>query len=50
MVAAAAASQLVGTLQNGTAWPLVLMMGVGAAGALTVVILARTMTPRKDSL
>ena len=48
MIAAAAASQLVGTLQNGTAWPLVTMMGVGAAGALTVLGLTRTMAARKD--
>jgi DHA1 family bicyclomycin/chloramphenicol resistance-like MFS transporter len=48
MVAAAIASQLVGTLQNGTAWPLVLMMGAGALGALTVMGIARTMLARKD--
>jgi DHA1 family bicyclomycin/chloramphenicol resistance-like MFS transporter len=48
MIAAAAASQLVGTLQNGTAWPLVTMMGIGAVGALTVLGLTRTMAARKD--
>ena len=49
MVAAAAASQLVGTLQNGTAWPLATMMGVGAVGALTVMFAARTMLRRTGS-
>jgi DHA1 family bicyclomycin/chloramphenicol resistance-like MFS transporter len=40
MLFAAIASQLVGNLQNGTPWPLLLGMAVGVAGALTAAVLA----------
>ncbi|NJN53237.1 MAG: multidrug effflux MFS transporter [Gammaproteobacteria bacterium] len=43
MLAAAGASQLVGELQNGSAWPMLMIMACGAVGALTVAIVARTM-------
>ena len=49
MLAAAGATQLVGSLQNGTAWPLVLVMAGGVAGALTVLILVRTMLRVEDT-
>lgn len=42
MMAAGAAIQVVGTLQNGTAWPLVLITGAGAAGALLALLVARS--------
>ena len=40
MMFAATASQLVGNLQNGTPWPLLLTMAFGVAGALTAAVLA----------
>jgi DHA1 family bicyclomycin/chloramphenicol resistance-like MFS transporter len=43
MVFAAIASQSVGVLQNGTAWPMLVIMLVGVMGALTAVTTARTM-------
>jgi MFS transporter, DHA1 family, multidrug resistance protein len=43
MMFAAVASQVVGILQNGTPWPLLLIMLVGVLGALTAVGTARTM-------
>ncbi len=43
MMAAAGASQLVGELQNGSAWPMLIIMACGALGALTVAMVARTM-------
>lgn len=43
MMFAAVASQIVGILHNGTAWPLLLVMLVGVLGALTAVSVARTM-------
>jgi len=43
MVFAAVASQSVGVLQNGTAWPMLAIMLVGTLGALTAVTTARTM-------
>ncbi len=43
MAAAAAASQIVGELQNGSAWPMLAIMAAGACGALTVAIMARSM-------
>jgi len=47
-LAAASASQLVGELQDGSAWPMLMIMAVGATGALTVAVVARTMPQRKD--
>jgi DHA1 family bicyclomycin/chloramphenicol resistance-like MFS transporter len=43
MMFAAVASQIVGFLHNGTAWPLLLVMLFGVLGALTAVGVARTM-------
>jgi len=43
MIFAAVASQIVGILHNGTAWPLLLIMLFGVLGALTAVGAARTM-------
>lgn len=43
MAAAAAASQIVGELHNGSAWPMLVIMAAGACGALTVAIMARSM-------
>lgn len=43
MMFAAVASQMLGVLQNGTPWPLLLSMLFGVTGALTAVGLARSM-------
>jgi len=43
MMFAAIASQMLGILQNGTPWPLLLSMLFGVTGALTVVYVARSM-------
>lgn len=43
MMFAAVASQILGILQNGTPWPLLLLMLFGVTGALTVVGVARSM-------
>jgi DHA1 family bicyclomycin/chloramphenicol resistance-like MFS transporter len=43
MLSAAAASQIVGILHNGTPWPLLFVMLFGVLGALTAVSVARTM-------
>ena len=50
MMAAGAAIQLVGTLQNGTAWPLVLITAFGAAGAMAALLLARGRFGLADAL
>src|SRR5690606_9238302 len=50
MMAAGAAIQLVGTLQNGTAWPLVLITAFGAAGAMAALLLARGRLGLADAL
>jgi DHA1 family bicyclomycin/chloramphenicol resistance-like MFS transporter len=43
MMFAAVASQILGILQNGTPWPLLVLMLFGVTGALTVVVVARSM-------
>ncbi len=43
MMFAAAASQTLGVLQNGTPWPLLTLMLLGVAGALTAATVARSM-------
>jgi len=43
MMSAAVASQLVGMLQNGSAWPLIILLTIAAIAALTVSVAARTM-------
>ncbi len=43
MMFAAVASQMLGVLQNGTPWPLLLLMLFGVTGALTVVSVAPSM-------
>jgi MFS transporter, DHA1 family, multidrug resistance protein len=47
MMFAAIASQILGLLQNGTPWPLLLLMLVGATGALTAVAVARSMQAKE---
>jgi DHA1 family bicyclomycin/chloramphenicol resistance-like MFS transporter len=46
MLAAGAASQLVGTLAGHSAWPLIILLTIAAFAALTVSLVARTM-PRE---
>jgi DHA1 family bicyclomycin/chloramphenicol resistance-like MFS transporter len=43
MMAAGAASQLVGVLSDGSAWPLIILLTIAAIGALTVSMVARSM-------
>jgi DHA1 family bicyclomycin/chloramphenicol resistance-like MFS transporter len=43
MLAAGAASQLVGGISNDSAWPLIILLTIAAIGALTVSLVARTM-------
>jgi MFS transporter, DHA1 family, multidrug resistance protein len=47
MMFAAVASQVLGVLQNGTPWPLLLLMLLGTTGALTAVTVARSMLAKE---
>jgi DHA1 family bicyclomycin/chloramphenicol resistance-like MFS transporter len=47
MMFAAIGSQILGVLQNGTPWPLLMLMLLGVIGALTAVTVARSM-PSKE--
>ena len=47
MMFAAAGSQLLGVLQNGTPWPLLMLMLLGVTGALTAVTVARSMRTKE---
>ncbi len=47
MMFAAIASQTLGVLQNGTPWPLLMLMLLGVVGALTAVLVARSMHPKE---
>jgi DHA1 family bicyclomycin/chloramphenicol resistance-like MFS transporter len=47
MMFAAVGSQILGVLQNGTPWPLLILMLLGVTGALTAVTVARSMQTKE---